>query len=160
MKTANIIEIGDIEPFLTDDICQDLHDIDDTFDPTREVLLFHGTKKEYVTTIIEQGLRLDKAKPGMFGKGIYFCERSQKADQYSDDKRDRNSKGLIMLIARVALGNVNMFNTGITFDSCDSIICGIRNPKLKFREILIGDDKQCFVQYVVVYDRNGQQVRK
>lgn len=49
-----------------------------------EVYLFHGTKKEYVANIISKGVdpKLGSDE-GMFGRGIYGCESSTKADQYA-----------------------------------------------------------------------------
>lgn len=49
-----------------------------------EVYLFHGTKKDFVPNIISKGVdpKLGSDE-GMFGRGVYCCESSTKADQYA-----------------------------------------------------------------------------
>ena len=46
----------------------------------RSELKFHGTSKDAIDCIIEGGFRLP-AKPGMYGKGIYFATDSSKSAQ-------------------------------------------------------------------------------
>ena len=47
-----------------------------------------------------------KSKDGLYGKGIYLTESSQKADQYSDSPNKRKRKHLTMFIVRTRLGNI------------------------------------------------------
>lgn len=49
-----------------------------------EVYLFHGTKKDFVANITSKGVdpKLGSDE-GMFGRGVYGCESSTKADQYA-----------------------------------------------------------------------------
>ena len=51
-----------------------------------ERLLFHGTSESCVASILETGMSLDSAKPGMFGDGIYFADRWSKSYNYTDKK--------------------------------------------------------------------------
>ena len=48
-----------------------------------EVYLFHGTKLEHVTGIIEHGFDPKRAKRKRFGTAIYMTESPEKADQYT-----------------------------------------------------------------------------
>lgn len=73
----------------------------------REVLLFHGSSKEVIDIITRQGFdeRLASEK-GMFGSGIYFANKSSKADCYSS----RHSEASVgetckMILARVTMGS-------------------------------------------------------
>lgn len=51
-------------------------------DKINEVYLFHGTPKENVDGIFENGFMLQKAGEGLYGKALYFAESAQKSDQY------------------------------------------------------------------------------
>lgn len=48
-----------------------------------EYYLLHGTKKDLTEVIQRQGLDLRVNEHGMMGRGLYFAERSTKADQYA-----------------------------------------------------------------------------
>ena len=48
-----------------------------------EVFLFHGTKLANIPDILHKGFKLIKARKGLYGKGIYLAESSEKADQYA-----------------------------------------------------------------------------
>lgn len=47
-----------------------------------EMLLLHGTKAEYVYSILFQGLDPNLSTLGLFGRGTYFAEDGAKIDQY------------------------------------------------------------------------------
>ena len=69
------------------DVVTSVHGIsllDDQLIPEiNEHFLFHGSKSEFVDAILKQGIDFRLGKPGMFGKGAYFCEMTTKADQYT-----------------------------------------------------------------------------
>lgn len=73
-RKGEIMTEKDISKRLTKDIIPELN----------EVYLFHGTKKEFVANIISKGVdpKLGSDE-GMFGRGVYCCESSTKADQYA-----------------------------------------------------------------------------
>jgi hypothetical protein len=49
-----------------------------------EHYLFHGTKKDYLDAILDQGLDCRIASErAMLGRGVYASESSTKADQYT-----------------------------------------------------------------------------
>ena len=60
--------------------------------------------------ILQAGFSIDKASRGAFGKGVYFAERSTKADEYAGSNKVK--RGLLeeehfyMLLCRVTMGNV------------------------------------------------------
>ena len=56
-----------------------------------EVYLFHGTKLDNIPSILEKGFDLNKARGGLYGKGMYLAESSEKADQYCGRSRNINS---------------------------------------------------------------------
>ena len=45
---------------------------------------FHGTKRENLGNIIEKGLDQKFAKPGYFGKGLYFATTPSLAHKFTD----------------------------------------------------------------------------
>lgn len=47
-----------------------------------KMMLWHGTKKERVRNILENGFALPEPKQQMFGQGIYFADRVTKAANY------------------------------------------------------------------------------
>ena len=68
-----------VNHYMTPQIIQDLK-----LDTDKEVLLLHGTKQEYLDSILRTGLQADKSAAGLYGKGIYLTDSSQKADRYAD----------------------------------------------------------------------------
>lgn len=73
----------------------------------REVLLFYGSSKEVIDIITRQGFdeRLASEK-GMFGSGIYFANKSSKADCYSSRYSETSVEETCkMILARVTMGN-------------------------------------------------------
>lgn len=58
--------------------------MNDILPQLNEVYLFHGTKERYVKNIVSKGIDPKYGSDdGMFGRGIYCCETSTKADQYA-----------------------------------------------------------------------------
>ena len=49
----------------------------------KNLMLFHGTKKEYVDSILKEGFK--NSKKGWFGKGVYMTECSDIAKHYSSN---------------------------------------------------------------------------
>lgn len=47
-----------------------------------ECYLWHGTKEENVEAIIVNGLDFRVAGSGLYGRGVYFAEKSSKSDEY------------------------------------------------------------------------------
>ena len=133
-----------------------------------EAYLFHGTKLGNILSIIEHGFILDHSKEGLYGKGIYLAESSQKADQYADKPDDRRTTFLPMFVVRTSLGRVSMYdpknklnesatqsiNSGhdsvAVEDTGDTIVAG---TKKRFREFIKQDASQCYPEFLIIYDR-------
>jgi len=50
-----------------------------------EYLLLHGTRKETVELITENGFKVSDNEQ-MYGSGCYFAENSTKSDQYAGER--------------------------------------------------------------------------
>ena len=74
VEKGKIFTVKKIDPRLMKDIYPELN----------EVYLFHGTKVDFVENIMSKGIDPKYGSDdGMFGRGIYCCETSTKADQYA-----------------------------------------------------------------------------
>ena len=85
LRTIYDFVSGQPRPLLTEGLKQiaELHN--GPLDPSvNEVYLFHGTKKEYVTTIAGEGLKVSAG--GLYGgSAVYLAESLEKADQYAGE---------------------------------------------------------------------------
>ena len=139
---------------------------------TGEAYLFHGTLLKNVMSIVETGFDTNKSQDGLYGKGVYLAESSQKADQYSDEENSRRSDFLTMFVVRTSLGRVAMFKrenknlqnqapptfergtTSLAIDSGggggNTIVGGEHK---RFREFLKNTSADCYPQFLVVYNR-------
>ena len=80
----------------------------------KDVLLFHATPSHNVKNICENGLRIDRFRQGIYGKGIYLTDCSRKADWYAGHGPTR-----YMFVVRVALGQIVHHRTaGVGGHSC------------------------------------------
>ena len=113
-----------------------------------EVLLFHGTKKNHVTGIIQKGFQAKKNTRSPYGKGTYLTDSAQKADQYTDESGSRGRSELTMFVVRVALGW--MVDQQFQHLDCDTVLAG--KGKL-FQELVVKRDELLLPQYLIVYDR-------
>eukprot|EP00927_Polykrikos_kofoidii_P044405 TRINITY_DN38381_c0_g1_i1.p1 TRINITY_DN38381_c0_g1~~TRINITY_DN38381_c0_g1_i1.p1 ORF type:complete len:408 (-),score=58.82 TRINITY_DN38381_c0_g1_i1:192-1286(-) len=73
-------------------------------DPSiNELFVLHGTKRNVVSTIIEEGFD-ERVSTGMYGQGLYFSPQSCKVLQYTDVDDD----GLrCFFVVRVVLGSIH-----------------------------------------------------
>ena len=120
----------------------------------KEVLLFHGTKQEYLDSILRTGLQADKSAAGLYGKGIYLTDSSQKADRYADFRnKTRLTSGLTMLVVRAALGDLQVYRRDMPM-SDKAVVGGFGlDGGTRFREFIVKEDNQCCIEYVVHYHR-------
>ena len=128
--------------------------------------LFHGTGIENIMLIVKHGFDLSKAQKGLFGRGVYLAESSEKADQYTDNREpERRMDNLTMLLVHVKPGEVKTFSTeesGHTKwwqkrgpfkkfkTNTETIVAGSR---MRFREFLVKETHRCVPTYVIVYNR-------
>eukprot|EP00105_Crassostrea_gigas_P028096 XP_011449639.1 PREDICTED: uncharacterized protein LOC105343839 [Crassostrea gigas] len=138
-----------------------------------EVYLFHGTKKDYVANIISKGVdpKLGSDE-GMFGRGVYGCESSTKADQYADDKDKRGTEGRMFLM-RFLLGHMYLTEKPNKYklppcyhcrrDCCtnqshqpyDSVVGVKQQSGGLFREFVVYEKNQCYPEYLITYTREN-----
>ena len=111
------------------------------------MLLFHGTKQLNVDSIRRNGLQIEYTNRGLFGRGIYFSDSAQKADQYADDPFGRSTSTLYMFVARVQLGRAALNQQDAT---CDSVLGGLDK---RFREFVVFKNSQCLPIYLIEYER-------
>ena len=127
-------------------------------DPSKEVLFFHGTKTIALKNLIESGFDMRFVKDDgklLYGRGLYFAESCQKADQYADPFYERRNNNLMMFLVRVAPGKMEVWDDRRRLRPCgwqDSYVAGLDK---KFREFIITDETQCFPEYVIIYKRVG-----
>ena len=161
LKTMRNIEFpGDLPPIKTSTLTSTLLRDKLRLNTDKEVLLFHGTKIDTMQNVMSKGFNMKYASNySLFGRGLYFAESYQKSDQYVDDQNDRREERLTMILARVALGKVNMtdqdhrdkpFPEG--FDSAIAAHERARHRR-RFREFIVTNEKQCFPEYVIIYKR-------
>uniref|UniRef100_A0A0B7BK96 Poly [ADP-ribose] polymerase n=2 Tax=Arion vulgaris TaxID=1028688 RepID=A0A0B7BK96_9EUPU len=131
-----------------------------------EFYLFHGTDEDSAYTIAEEGFDPRVTNPcAMYGQGVYFAEQFTKADQYTDQKCDRDPTGteLTVLLCKVLLGDflectkkyakkwkTLPFNGDYRYDS----VLG-SGRKMLFREFVVYDGEQCYPEYIITYKRVG-----
>jgi len=58
-------------------------EIQDGFHHDREMILWHGSPNENWLSIVKTGVNMAHASNGMFGKGLYFADRSTKSVNYT-----------------------------------------------------------------------------
>ncbi|KAI0234349.1 hypothetical protein LSAT2_015387, partial [Lamellibrachia satsuma] len=150
--------------------------LDDQLIPEiNEHYLFHGTRREHVDGIVQDGFDCQRGQGGMFGQGAYFCEMSTKADQYADDKNNRVPGNHYMFLSKVILGRsyiARQPENNLTRPPCvhhcpagtcqhgtselhHSVMGTHRQPhmRLLFREFVIFESSQTYPAYLITYTR-------
>uniref|UniRef100_A0A0B7BJS1 Poly [ADP-ribose] polymerase n=1 Tax=Arion vulgaris TaxID=1028688 RepID=A0A0B7BJS1_9EUPU len=127
-----------------------------------EFYLFHGTDNEWA--VAAQGFKVGDPN-AMYGQGIYFADKFTKADQYADEKYDRDPDGteLTVLLCKVLLGDFLKcpkrdaqkwkelpYNGRYRYDS----VLG-SGPGMRFREFVVYNGTQCYPEYIIKYKRVG-----
>jgi hypothetical protein len=125
--------------------------------------LLHGTNTRNLASISQHGLRVQHAKNGTYGDGIYFTDHTCKARQYGDGFTNMSGQGCI-LICRVVLGNVQEL-----FQDTPGVTCagyryhshtasmgrtqrrGARHRQLH-NEYVIFKDCACYPEFVLTFD--------
>jgi len=119
-----------------------------------EVMLWHGTCRNHVQSIVEEGFDERVCNlHGMFGAGLYFAQDACKSGQYAA----RDNKGSHwFLLSRVLLGKVCKTQTGMPNirrapGSCDSVVFepDINSQVGHHRELVVYDRQQVYPEFVV-----------
>ena len=127
-----------------------------------EVLLFHGTNALAADSIAIENFKVNlagSASGTLFGRGIYFAENCSKSDEYAraDPKTGLSS----LLLCRTVLGRWKLFDQeSVDPRACEdcvlrgdyhSVLGDRRKCRGTFREFVVFDDDQCYVEYVIWY---------
>ena len=130
-----------------------------------EAYLFHGTLLENAVSIVDNGFDVGKSEGGLYGKGIYLAESSQKADQYTDDLNDRRPDFLTMFLVRTSLGRVERYRpkgnppelrrdkTSLMIENFRGVNTLVGGSNKRFREFIKNTADDCYPQFLIVYNR-------
>lgn len=128
-----------------------------------EWYLFHGTNPEAAKAICNSDFKVSRAGTctgTLYGKGLYFAESITKADEYAKP----NAKGnYAVLLCRVLGGKVLYTDERVPDQehlvySCIEgpydTVCGDREKtRGTFREFVLFDSEDVYVEYVIEYQR-------
>jgi hypothetical protein len=133
-----------------------------------EFLLFHGTRPSAANEIFSRDFKLKLAgtsRGTLYGKGIYFAERSTKSDEYAVTQAGICQGLYVMLLCRVVCGRVlycdevrpdaaalqkQCTGPGAKYHS----VLGDREKAVgTYREFVVYDNDQAYPEYAIVYRR-------
>lgn len=124
-----------------------------------EMILWHGSITKNWLSIIENGMQLNKAKPGMFGVGLYFADDADKSRGYSSAHGSRWANGDedtgFLALFKVRTGKMLELKYSahkakelMIENDCDSVK-GVKGPWLRKNEYVIYDESQCTIYAIV-----------
>ena len=128
-----------------------------------ELIVWHGTNRENLDSILLDGLSLImNCKHGkLYGNGIYFTKKIKKAIYYADaHKKTSHSKYIIVSIMRknkIIRGNMNMDllplykNQNNIYQRYDTAVDDVHNP-IEF--IKKSNNEFCIIGYLEIYIQN------
>ena len=119
---------------------------------SHEAYLFHGTKLENIESVVKNGFDMEKANEGMFGRGIYLSDSSQKADQYADPRHQRRTENLAMFVVRARLDRIAMYDE-TNEENKKQYDCLLAGQSKRFREFVFANVNVLYPEFVVIYDR-------
>ncbi|CAL1535020.1 unnamed protein product [Lymnaea stagnalis] len=130
---------------------------EDLYLEVNEHYLFHGTTVDRIGGLTSIGFNVGQSDSNnMFGRGIYLAEKTNKADQYADQRDARSPHGhrLKLILCRTLLGNVcareapeRLMAPPGNFDSV------IVDGRFMYREFVVYDDSRLYPEYVITYSR-------
>lgn len=116
-----------------------------------ERMLWHGSINTNWESIITNGLSMKYSSGGMFGKGIYFADKSEKSYGYTSGQYSIWAHGeeqrFYLAVFKVNLGRTNTIkNTrdAINETQYDSVTA-LAGPLLHLNEYVIYDDSRCTI---------------
>lgn len=135
------------------------HDYDTVLNETEdELICFHGSTYEGVSSICQQGIKIYRAKRCMYGQGFYGAFQSKKSHQYS-----KNSRKCYMIVGGIKMGKTYCtkeehwdikspnFN-GIQYDSIFAQGRVARGGAQYHDELIVFDSDQFYPKYWIEYD--------
>ncbi|XP_061165012.1 protein mono-ADP-ribosyltransferase PARP15-like [Saccostrea echinata] len=144
--------------------------LSDIYPEINEHYVFHGTLADTLDSVLTQGLdcRMSRST-AMFGQGAYGAESSTKADQYVDKKENRKKIPHQMLLVRMCLGDICLYDFPVAHrrapcKKCRKDNCTTHKPKdfydsvvadgnWLFREFIVFDKRQAYPEYLITYVR-------
>lgn len=126
--------------------------------------LMHGTPVTSAMEILNNDFNVDfagSASGTMYGRGVYLCESSTKADEYSRDYPATDLEEMFaMIICRVMLGKY-YYTTERDHEAGSKVLKGHFDSTLgdrtksagTFREFVTYKDSQVYPEYLVIYHR-------
>jgi len=128
-----------------------------------EWFLFHGTSPEAAEKICSEDFSISAAGSAtgtLYGRGTYFAESVTKADEYAKEGAD----GLCcMMVCRVIGGyvlytdevtpNAELLEEHVTKGEYHSILGDREKCRNTFKEYIVFDADQVYVEYVLLYKR-------
>lgn len=107
------------------------------------MMLWHGTKKRFVTKILENGLKLPKEHGQMFGTGIYFADRISKSCGYTDDGWALVGANILptsklesyLLLCDVLLGEMHKSTVALPKTTAPPTTCGWGQGPVEFNSV-------------------------
>lgn len=142
----------------------------DIYPEINEHFVFHGTLADTMDSVLTQGLDCRMSRgTAMFGQGAYGAESSTKADQYVDRKENRQKIPHQMLLVRMCLGDICLYDLPVAHrrapcKRCRNDNCKAHKPKdfydsvvgdgkWLFREFIVYDKRQAYPEYLITYER-------
>lgn len=142
----------------------------DIYPEINEYYVFHGTLADTMDSVLTQGLDCRMSRgTAMFGQGAYGAESSTKADQYVDKKENRQKIPHQMLLVRMCLGDICLYDLPAAHrrapcKRCRNDNCKAHKPKdfydsvvgdgkWLFREFIVYDKRQAYPEYLITYER-------
>jgi len=124
-------------------------------------MAFHGTKREFLEDIIEKGLDPKLAKPGFFGKGVYFATTPSLAHKFTaqtcyEPEEEGHSEdnclkcSRFLLVCDILLGKPEK---RIHKDPQEGALINATQPMIAGRHSVIGRDQQSGDTVMTVYNR-------
>merc|ERR1712118_104304 len=124
-----------------------------------EVRLWHGTRGQNFERIVTGGFKLDQAKYGLYGKGVYHADAICKSIQYAD-----NEETPTVILSRVLLGRSYDLEPGDDFRRCDAASFQSSGGQYEswratpgkansgdqiHKEYIVPDENQVYPEYVI-----------
>ena len=81
---------------------------------TGEKYMFHGTSAQAVESILNSNFDLKRARPGWYGKAIYFADDPSKSDQYARTDRTSAEPRVEALLRRLGITADQWRNQAVT----------------------------------------------
>lgn len=120
--------------------------------------LFHGSRPSNILGIMSKGLLIaPKNVPStgyMFGKGIYFANKSTKSTQYASNRfgGGTNKDSFYLFVADVALGKMKEHENSYYYEDAPTgyhSVKGVTGRHLLHDEFIIYNTNQCRIRYVI-----------